>query len=143
MASAASGNSPVWYADGLRFRCTRCGACCGGAPGYIWVRPDEIERIADCLMLPVKEFMQTHCRRVWWRVSLKERDNGDCILLGPDGCTVYPVRPAQCSSFPFWPDVLESRREWEALKGRCPGVGHGRLYSRQEIDEIAAGERRT
>ena len=26
-----------WYRDGLRFACTRCGACCTGAPGYVWV----------------------------------------------------------------------------------------------------------
>ena len=26
-----------WYRDGLRFECTRCGHCCTGAPGYVWV----------------------------------------------------------------------------------------------------------
>ena len=30
-------DSPEWYRDGLRFECTRCGACCTGAPGYVWV----------------------------------------------------------------------------------------------------------
>ena len=26
--------SEPWYQDGLQFRCTRCGNCCTGAPGY-------------------------------------------------------------------------------------------------------------
>src|SRR5437899_11026538 len=36
-----------WYQDGLRFRCTRCGNCCTGAPGFVWVEPEEIDAIAE------------------------------------------------------------------------------------------------
>jgi len=39
----------VWYAHGLHFECTRCGDCCRGAPGYVWVREEEVERIARFL----------------------------------------------------------------------------------------------
>ena len=35
-----------WYRDGLAFSCTRCGACCTGGPGYVWVSPEEIEELA-------------------------------------------------------------------------------------------------
>ena len=37
---------PTWYQDGLAFECTRCGACCTGAPGYVWVNDEEIARLA-------------------------------------------------------------------------------------------------
>ena len=128
----------VWYADGLRFECTRCCRCCGGAPGYVWVDDEAIERIAAYLQMPVRRFRRDYCRNVWWRISLKEKDNGDCVLLGPDGCRVYPVRPVQCQTFPFWPDVVADHRRWESISKRCPGIGRGRLYSREEIEEIAA-----
>ena len=36
-----------WYRDGLAFSCTRCGACCTGAPGYVWVSAEEIEQLAE------------------------------------------------------------------------------------------------
>lgn len=133
----------VWYAGGLRFTCTQCNSCCGGAPGYVWVEEPEIERIAAFLAMPVPEFTRRYCRKVWWRISLKELPGGDCVFLGPQGCQVYRVRPVQCRTFPFWPDLVESRGRWVSEKGRCPGIGRGRLYSRQEIEQISRGERDT
>ncbi len=129
----------VWYADGLRFSCTRCNQCCTGPPGYVWVTAREAEVMAASVGLSVEEFSERYCRTAWWRVSLKERPNGDCVLLTPQGCGVYAVRPSQCKTFPFWPDHLRARRHWEALKSRCPGVGQGRLYSRDEIERIVRG----
>jgi Fe-S-cluster containining protein len=38
--------SEPWYRDGLRFRCTRCGSCCTGEPGNVWVTDEEIAAIA-------------------------------------------------------------------------------------------------
>ena len=35
--------SAPWYRDGLRFTCTRCGNCCTGAPGYVWVDADAMK----------------------------------------------------------------------------------------------------
>ncbi len=137
---AAARGHDVWYAEGLRFGCIRCNACCGGAPGYVWVEPDEIERIAAFLGVAADEFARRYCRRVWWRVSLLECENGDCVFLTPRGCSIYPVRPGQCRTFPFWPDVVKSRRRWEAVGERCPGVGKGRLYCAEEVERIAAGE---
>ena len=39
-----------WYRDGLRFECTRCGACCTGAPGYVWVTPEGMNGLATFTM---------------------------------------------------------------------------------------------
>jgi Fe-S-cluster containining protein len=95
--------------------------------------------MAAYLGMSVSSFWAEHCRRVWWRVSLREREGGDCVLLGEDGCLVYPVRPAQCRAFPFWGDLIAKPAGWDELKERCPGVGRGRLYSREEIEAIMAG----
>jgi Fe-S-cluster containining protein len=130
-----------WYADGLRFECTRCNQCCTGEPGFVWVDRNRVVSIADFLAVTVREFLTRYCRRVWWRVSLKEMDNGDCVFLTEQGCSIYPVRPEQCRSFPFWPDSLASPTRWEAVRARCPGVGRGRLYAVREIHSIRDGER--
>ncbi len=129
-----------WYAGGLRFTCARCGRCCGGAPGYVWVEQAEIAPMAAHLAMETREFRKRFCRNVWWRVSLRERPNGDCVMLTPGGCSVYEARPAQCRTFPFWADNVRSAEAWEALKRRCPGAGQGRLYSAEQIERIAASE---
>jgi len=138
-----SSGGEVWYSDGLRFECTRCRQCCTGEPGYVWVNKNRVVSIADFLAMTVREFLTRYCRRVWWRVSLKEMDNGDCVFLTEQGCSVYPVRPEQCRSFPFWPDNLSSPGRWEAVRKRCPGVGRGKLYRPDEIHRIRDGERVT
>lgn len=132
-----------WYAKGLRFGCTRCNSCCTGPPGYVWVTEEEIARIAAFLKLGVAQFTKQYCRSVLWHVSLKERANGECVLLSPEGCRIYPARPLQCWTFPFWTYNLRSPQRWKALKPRCPGVDTGKLYGWAEIERIAAGEHST
>jgi len=126
---------PPWYVDGLRFECQRCGGCCRGETGYVWVKPEEAQAIAQFLRLPAAYFMAEFVRRVGWQHSLKERPNGDCEFFEPDvGCRIYPVRPTQCRTFPFWPEYVRSPRTWKRARRRCPGVGRGRTASGKEID---------
>ena len=57
--------------------------------------------------------------------SLRIRRNGDCIFWD-GGCTVYSVRPRQCRTFPFWPENIDSRESWNAVKETCHGAGKGK-----------------
>jgi Fe-S-cluster containining protein len=123
-----------WYRDGLRFRCTQCGHCCTGAPGYVWVNDEEIERIAAQVQQPVEEFRRRFVRQVDTRFSLREKANGDCIMYDRErGCTIYPVRPRQCRSWPFWDSNLVTPEAWEETCQVCPGSGQGELISHEEI----------
>ena len=127
----------VWYHAGLRFECQRCGGCCRGEPGYVWVRDLEIAAIARFLALSRDQFLERYVRQVFGDLSLTERPNGDCVLWSPDGCLIYPVRPTQCRTFPFWNEYVRSPEAWEAAGRRCPGVGKGRLYTAAEIQHLA------
>jgi len=130
-----------WYQDGLAFACTRCGACCTGAPGYVWVSPEEIERIAEFRGETVKQFSARFVRQVGDRYSLIEKPGGDCIFWDKSaGCTVYPARPVQCQTWPFWPENVETQEDWDHVREICPGSGRGRLYS---VDEILSSITKT
>jgi hypothetical protein len=125
-----------WYGHGLAFECQRCRSCCRGEPGYVWVDDAEIDALAGRLGQPRDEFVREHCRTVGGRVSLRERSDGDCVLLGPDGCLVYEARPRQCRSFPFWPEHVASAAAWKRLGRVCPGVDRGRVRSPGEIRAV-------
>ena len=124
----------VWYKDGLRFTCTQCGKCCTGDPGVVWVDGGEIDAIARHRGEPVHEFVALHTRKARGRITLREKANGDCVFYEPGrGCTVYPVRPRQCRTWPFWESNLESPEAWKRTVDVCPGSGEGELIPVEEI----------
>jgi uncharacterized protein len=123
-----------WYHAGLQFRCTQCGDCCTGAPGFVWVNDDEMRAIADFLKMPLAEFVALHTHRTHRGRSLRERVNGDCVFFEKQvGCTIYPVRPGQCRTWPFWDSNVKTPADWERTCDICPGSGQGDLIPVEEI----------
>jgi uncharacterized protein len=126
-----------WFKDGLRFECTQCGDCCTGAPGYVWVNPEEIAALAKHLGLSIEAFEQQYVRKVGSRKSLIEYENGDCVFF--DGktrkCNVYAYRPQQCRTWPFWESNVSMPEAWKETCRVCPGSGQGKLYT---VDEVLA-----
>ena len=127
--------SQPWYADGLRFACTQCGNCCTGLPGFVWVNDAEIAAIAGFRGESVEEVRGLHTRSEGGtRRSLKEKSNGDCVFYDRmAGCTVYPVRPRQCRTWPFWECNTMSPAAWDRAAAECPGCNQGELIPAEEI----------
>ncbi len=128
-----------WYREGLRFSCTQCGNCCSGDPGYVWASKEEIREIARFLGRTDGWLEPNHLRRVGLRYSLTEHANGDCVFLkrenGKAMCSIYPVRPLQCRTWPFWTENLKSQKEWNALAAeKCPGMNKGPLVEFVQIE---------
>jgi Fe-S-cluster containining protein len=123
-----------WYKDGLRFRCTRCGNCCTGPAGYVWVNDEEIRAIAEFRGEEVEQMKGLYTRRAHRGLSLREKLNGDCIFYDAEkGCTIYPVRPRQCRTWPFWESNIVTEEAWQRTCEICPGSGKGDLISEEEI----------
>ena len=117
----------VWYASGLSFECTQCGNCCSGAPGYVWITVEDMDRMATSLKLSFDDFTRTYVRRIGNRYSLIEKQNYDCCFLtrdasGKSGCSIYAVRPTQCRTWPFWTDNLKTETHWKRAAVGCPGM---------------------
>jgi Fe-S-cluster containining protein len=119
-----------------------CGRCCAGpGEGYIWVTKPEIRIIADFLKMTTGELRSKFLKRIGLRTTIIEDScTKDCIFLqeteGRKKCKIYPVRPSQCRSWPFWPGNLASPNSWNQIAKKCGGINHGRLYSYEEIQKI-------
>lgn len=85
-------------------------------------------------------FERRFVKRVGIRRSLKERANGDCVLLDKETrrCTAYEVRPRQCRTWPFWNSNLRSREAWDEAAEACPGCNKGSLVPLEQIVEQAS-----
>src|SRR5437868_15368258 len=109
-----------WYREGLRFECSRCGHCCTGAPGYVWVTDEELQAIASLRGESSSETRARFTRLVGRRRSLREKKNGDCVFYDKgQGCTIYPARPVQCRTWPFWESNAVTPDAWQRTSEIC------------------------
>ncbi len=127
-----AGGPRYFFDNGLRFACTRCGRCCTGDPGIVFIDRREAAVIARYLSLPLDRFLQTRTRRYRNGYSILEHPDGRCLFFD-DGCLIYPVRPTQCRTYPFWFRNLRSETQWQKVAAECPGVGQGAVIGREQI----------
>ncbi len=113
----------------LRFHCTGCGKCCtGGDDHYIAMSQTEAEHIRKHLGITVSWFKRCyviHLTRNTLSARLKE---GSCVFLDKNGqCKIYQLRPVQCQTYPFWPEILENNTTWNNEAQYCEGINSGTI----------------
>lgn len=129
-------SSLPWFNEGLKFKCTGCGQCCTGSPGYVWVTEEEMEAIAQLLNIPLKKFKRTYVRQRDNRYALVEKktENHSCIFLKENKCQIYNARPTQCRTYPWWKENLTTQESWALAAKNCEGINEDApLISFEEI----------
>lgn len=126
-----------FFDAGLHFTCQQCRVCCTGTPGIVRVATAEIEAIAAFLKMTPQRLTEDYLVDLNGVSSIAEHADGRCRFYA-DGCRIYPVRPRQCRTYPFWLSILRSERNWRREGRQCAGIGQGRIYSREEILDLVA-----
>jgi Fe-S-cluster containining protein len=124
-----------FFDDGIRFACQYCGACCTGEPGVVRINDQEIAETADHLGMSVSATIAAFIYPYENGHRIMETRDGRCLFFD-NGCRIYPVRPRQCRTFPFWFTNLRTEARWNKIRSQCPGIGIGRLYAKAEILDI-------
>ena len=131
-------NKP-FYAEGLQFECTGCSKCCRHDPGFVFLSPQDILRLMGATGLAFREFLVKFTRTVdlgtGLAISLLETPRFDCIFWNA-GCSVYSSRPLQCSTYPFWERIVESRETWMEEARDCPGMETGPTITMAHIEDL-------
>jgi len=119
--------SSSWLASvsELPFECTSCGKCCRTV-GQVYLSPLELEAAATYTNSTIEDFIQTYAESKldvvegsqslpWVTLRNVETERGpSCVFLDSETnhCQIYPVRPIQCSSYPFWTNILDTEYHW-------------------------------
>ena len=90
------------------YECRRCLKCCRHK--RIQLNPYEVARMARAQGLSTTAF-RTRFTHNQGGVELLQAEDGDCVFLGPDGCTVHPDRPLVCRLYPLGRFVSFDRTE--------------------------------
>ncbi|MGA2268984.1 MAG: YkgJ family cysteine cluster protein [Bryobacteraceae bacterium] len=130
-------------AEGLRFECqSGCTECCRQT-GFVYLTEADLARVAGFLGMTAAAFERQFVSRTRNQMRLRMPRNSMCRFLRYDGCSIHPAKPTQCRIFPFWPELVESRREWNKTARWCPGIGKGPLIqiraAREQAQEMREG----
>jgi Fe-S-cluster containining protein len=125
-------------AEGLRFECQPgCTECCR-QKGFVYLTPEDLMRMAEFTGMTAKAFEKKYVYRTSRQMRLRVPQEATCPFLDEGGCSIHPAKPTQCRIFPFWPELLESRREWKKAARYCPGIGKGPLIQIEKVKAQAA-----
>ena len=128
--------------EGLRFACQPgCTACCE-VEGQVHITQEDLQRIASYLGMTPADFEQQYVFRTRYLLRLRKPRHAQCHFLKDGGCSIHSVKPVQCRLFPFWPELVENRREWNRTAKRCPGIHKGTLVQIEKAADIAQEMRR-
>ncbi|KAG2386005.1 hypothetical protein C9374_003154 [Naegleria lovaniensis] len=127
--------------------CTQCGKCCTGY-GSIRVYLNDtkaMEAIAKYLNISVEEFCKNYVLSsisprsnekllsIKYRPSLNFHKRVECVFLKQKGvdehgkaiyqCSIYPVRPEQCRTFPHgWNEEIEADETFYNMVENCEAL---------------------
>jgi Fe-S-cluster containining protein len=110
------------------FACTGCGICCTGS-GNVWCSKGELDAIIQqrdsgmSFEQGVGEYCNVDAMRdrnidlhaSEWFILKNAPGTDQCIFLNAENnhCMVYGARPLQCSTYPWWPELVESDKAWQ------------------------------
>jgi Fe-S-cluster containining protein len=126
----------------IRFTCQEgCANCCD-QDGYVYLSEPDIKRAAKFVGLTAKVFEAKYVYRTAHQRRFRKPPDKQCPFLEDKRCGIHPAKPTQCRTFPFWPELIESRKEWARTAKHCPGIGKGPLIQIGTAMEIAEEHRR-
>ncbi len=125
----------------VRFECQAdCSNCCTLSDGFVYLTEDEALQISEYLDVSETMFLEWFTRLIDEQLCLVDGENEACVFLDEGKCNIYPVRPEQCRTYPFWLENLKSRLRWKHTAGDCPGIGKGKVYTGKDITNILKGD---
>jgi len=117
-----------WYHAGLRFKCTGCGDCCTGAPGYVWVNRDEIAALAARLEDGRGRFrgpIRSLGRNPQEPGGVRQRRLPFSWIPRHESARCITSAPRQCKTWPFWESNVRTPEAWKEPAKSAPGSGKG------------------
>jgi Fe-S-cluster containining protein len=128
------------YPATVRFRCTICGICCGDTKEkirHILLLKPEAEQIAKATFKPILAFAEKIENRTPYVYEMKKTpEDGKCVFLENNRCTIYPLRPLICRFYPFELKIARGGNYIFLFTEECPGINKGRILSETYFKKI-------
>ena len=124
----------------VRFRCTKCGICCGDTKEktrHVLLLPPEAEQVSKITLQPISKFAVKITDKTPYSYEMKKRtEDGKCVFLENNRCTIYSLRPLICRFYPFELKIAQSGKHVFLFTEECPGIKKGRMLTEDYFREM-------
>ena len=110
--------------------------------GYVYLTERDLRRAAKFTGMTPGDFETKYVYRTRHQMRFRKPPDKQCPFLLQHGCSIHPAKPTQCSTFPFWPDLVEKPSAWKRTAKYCPGIGQGPLIQIGTALEMAEKQRK-
>ena len=128
------------YPSAVRFRCIKCGNCCGDTKEkirHVLLLKTEAEQISKTTLRPILDFAVKIEGRAPYSYELKKTaEGGCCIFLENNRCNIYPLRPLICRFYPFELKIAVNQKYEFLFTDECPGINQGKLLDEDYFKKL-------
>jgi len=126
------------YPKHVRFKCDRCALCCGDTEEKIrqvLLLKAEAIQISEETSRSINEFAEAMERSDPFVYRMKKNE-GKCVFLRVNLCSIYDIRPVICRFYPFKLGDLGRHKYVFSYTDECPGIGKGDLLRKSFFEEL-------
>lgn len=127
------------YPTTVRFRCIKCGICCGDTKEktrHILLLRTEAEQIATATLQPISKFTVKIKDKAPYSYEMKKMKDGKCVFLENNCCTIYAVRPLICKFYPFELESAPTGKYTFLYTSECLGINMGPILSKKYFRKL-------
>ncbi|UCF45367.1 MAG: YkgJ family cysteine cluster protein, partial [Candidatus Bathyarchaeota archaeon] len=85
----------------------------------------EAEHIATAILRSISEFAVKINDKAPYSYEMKKTEDGKCVFLGKNCCTIYSMRPLICRFYPFELGIAHDQKHRFLYTDECPGINKG------------------
>ena len=128
------------YPPSLRFNCNKCGLCCGDTKQKTR-RILLLEYEKKCITLKTSRLVADFSLRINGKLpyvyEMKKTNEGKCVFLKENQCTIYSIRPLICMFYPFELkfDINKEKYVFDFTL-ECPQLYQGRELNGQDFKKM-------
>jgi Fe-S-cluster containining protein len=123
----------------VRFKCERCTMCCGDTGerirSILLLKP-EAERVSSKTLKLVSEFATEFEGSDPYVYEMKKTENGKCVFLKDDSCSIYTLRPLVCRFYPFELKPDSTGKYVFSYTNECSSIGRGPKLKREYFEDL-------
>jgi Fe-S-cluster containining protein len=97
----------------------------------------EAEQIAAATSQPISKFtVKVEGKAPYSYEMKKTAEDGKCVFLKKNHCTIYSLRPLICRFYPFELKIAANRKHEFLYTDECPGIGKGKMLGKNYFGKL-------